>query len=161
MENLNQRKGKELEISLYIITDKEEVRENVFKEREFVGFSSHIQIEIIPPSGYCTIFRNRAHSYEDRIDAQNVSKALIVTYQRKTIDLDKSGVYFDPTKIYVLNAYSDSELCDLSTEISADKIRMLAAPLFSLHPFCGEWEVEDKEKGVWLVLSPESMYQLS
>jgi hypothetical protein len=38
---------------------------------------------------------------------------------------------------------------------------MLAAPLFSLHPFCGEWEVEDKEKGVWLVLSPESMYQLS
>jgi hypothetical protein len=42
MENLNQRKGKELEISLYIITDKEEVRENVFKEREFVGFSSHI-----------------------------------------------------------------------------------------------------------------------
>jgi hypothetical protein len=37
---------------------------------------------------------------------------------------------------------------------------MLAAPLFSLHPFCGEWEVEDKEKGVWLVLSPESMYSV-
>ncbi len=86
----------------------------------------------------------------------NTSGVLIVTYQRKTYDLDQKRVYVDPTILRSLNVYSYRKPCYLLTTIKDDNVDILISsqPSYS----CEAYSIKDIEKDVAVVLSPTSLY---
>jgi len=161
-------KGKELEIDLYLTTKDGKVLEKVLGEREILNpnprFSTSIEMGMVPPSGYFSFSPNRVNLdlsslnryYREIINTKNTSGVLIVTYERKRIDLDQMRMYVDPTIIRALNVYSDRKPCYLHIRIEADKVSITTSyqPPYS----CETYIIEDREKDVAAVLAPVSLY---
>jgi hypothetical protein len=161
-------KGKELEIDLYLTTKDGKVLEKVLGEREILNpnprLSTSIEMRMIPPSDYFIFSPNRVNldlnslNRYDRgiIYTKNTSGVLIVTYERKRIDLDQMRMYVDPTIIRALNVYSDRKPCYLHITIEADKVSITTP--YQPHYSCEKYIIEDREKDVAAVLAPVSLY---
>ena len=161
-------KGKELEIDLYLTTKDGKVLEKVLGEREILNpnprFSTSIEMGMVPPSDYFSFSPNRVNLdlsslnryYREIINTKNTSGVLIVTYERKRIDLDQMRMYVDPTIIRALNVYSDRKPCYLHIRIEADKVSITTS--YQPPHSCETYIIEDREKDVAAVLAPVSLY---
>jgi hypothetical protein len=170
-------KGRELEIDLYLTTKDGKVLEKVLKKREIIDPNPHlytlIEMELVPPSDYFSFYPsfypnrvtldvssldelNRSREQAGIIITKNTSRGLIVTYQKKTYDLNQKKVYVDPTIVRALNVYSDRKPCRLIATIRDDKIDITISP--QSPSSCEAYKIEDIEKDVGVVLSPISLY---
>jgi len=161
-------KGKELEIDLYLTTKDGKVLGKVLGEREILNpnprLSTSIEMIMVPPSGYFSFSPNgvildlSSSNRYDRgiINTKNTSGVLIVTYERKRIDLNQMRMYVDPTIIRALNVYSDRKPCYLHITIEANEVSIITPyqPPYS----CKTYKIEDREKNVVAVLAPVSLY---